>query len=108
MGLKRPNYLHEPNVPERLAYHLPDLKPIVALRDPIECAISAYFHQMRQNFAPVRNESTGLRAILHGEWDETYPRTSQIVEYGFYYEQLTRYLQHFDQDQFFVPTYQSD
>ncbi|MCS3824361.1 sulfotransferase [Salinibacter ruber] len=36
VGLKRPSYLHEPNVPERLAHHLPDLKLIVALRDPIE------------------------------------------------------------------------
>lgn len=49
----------------------------------------------------------GLRAILHGNWDETYPRTSQIIEYGSYYEQLDRYRRHFDQDQFFVTTYQS-
>ncbi len=107
VGLKRPSYLHEPEVPERLAHHLPDLKLIVALRDPIERAISAYFHQMRQSFAPVRDVNTGLRAILHGEWDETYARTSQIIEYGFYYEQLDRYLRHFDQDQFFLTTYRS-
>ncbi|MCS3672420.1 hypothetical protein GGQ21_003090 [Salinibacter ruber] len=107
VGLKRPSYLHGPNVPERLAHHLPDLKLIVVLRDPIERAISAYFHQMRHSFAPVRDVNTGLRAILHGGWEETYPRTRQIIEYGFYYEQLTRYLQHFDQYQFFVTTYQS-
>jgi hypothetical protein len=107
VGLKRPSYLHEPDVPPRLAEHLPDLKHIVALRDPIERAISAYFHQMRHSFAPVRDVSTGLRAILRGEWKEEYPRTTQIVDYGAYHHQLSRYLRYYDPDRVFVTTYRS-
>lgn len=107
VGLKRPSYLHEPDVPKRLAHHLPDLKLIVALRDPIDRAVSAYFHQMRHSFAPVRNVNVGIRSILQGDWDDEWPRTSQIIDYGFYYRQLNRYLNHFGHDQFFVTTYQS-
>jgi len=107
VGLKRPSYLHEPAVAPRLAEHLPDLKLIVALRDPIERAISAYFHQMRHSFAPVRDVNAGLQAILRGEWDQEYPRTSQIINYGQYHSQLSRYLQHYDSDRFFLTTYRS-
>jgi hypothetical protein len=107
VGLKRPSYLHEPAVAPRLANHLPGLKLVVSLRDPIERAISAYFHQMRQGFAPVRDVNAGLRAILRGEWKEEYPRTTQIIDYGSYHSQLSRYLQHYDPDRFFVTTYQS-
>ena len=92
VGLKRPNYLHEPAVAPRLAEHLPDLKLVVALRDPIEQAISAYFHQMRHGFALVEDMNAGLRAILRGEWREEYPRTTQIIDYGAYHTQLSLYL----------------
>lgn len=107
VGLKRPNYLHEPDVPERLAHHLPELSLIVVLRAPIDRAVSAYFHQMRHGFAPVRDVDTGLRAILEGDWEEKYPRTSQIIDYGCYYRQLGRYLCHFNRDQLFVTTFRS-
>jgi hypothetical protein len=107
VGLKRPSYLHEPAVAPRLAKHLPDLKLVVALRDPIERAISAYFHQMRHSFAAVKDVNVGLQAILRGEWKKEYPRTSQIIDYGAYHSQLSRYLQHYDPDRFFATTYRS-
>lgn len=42
VGLKRPNYLHKPECPERIHRHIPSARLIVILRDPIERAISAY------------------------------------------------------------------
>jgi len=66
IGLKRPNYLHQADVPTRLYRHLPHAKLIVVLRDPIHRAISAYFHQVRHGFAPAKEINTGLLAILDG------------------------------------------
>ncbi len=105
VGFKRPNYLHEAVVPERLANHLPGIKLIVSLRDPIERAVSAYFHQVRHNFAPLVEVNKGINEILTGRWSEEYPRTSQIIEYGRYHEQIHRYLKYFDQEDFFLTTY---
>jgi hypothetical protein len=105
VGMKRPSYLHEPAVPARLAKHLPEIKLIVVLRDPVERAVSAYFHQMRQGFAPVVDVNRGLTEILNGNWEEAYPRTSQIIDYGEYHRQLSRYLKFYNRDAFFLTTY---
>jgi len=107
IGLKRPSYLHEPAVPERLAEHLPEIRLIVSLRDPINRAISAYFHQVRQNFAPLVDVNQGLEKILKGRWSEKYPRTSQIIEYGKYYQQIERYLKYFDRESLYLTTYRA-
>jgi hypothetical protein len=105
LGLKRPSYLHEPEVPERLFTHLPDIKLIVILRDPVERAVSAYFHQVRQNFAPLVEVNRGLANILEDRWADLYPRTSQVIEYGMYYRQIERYLNYFDKKNLYITTY---
>src|SRR5690606_17419350 len=47
IGVKRPNLLGHPECPERLRRHMPDLKIVVTLRNPIERAVSGYFHYMK-------------------------------------------------------------
>jgi len=107
IGLKRPNYLHEPDVPARLAKHLPDLRLIAILRDPVRRAVSAYYHYVRQGFAPAVDINRGLPAILDGRWKSQYPRTTQIVDYGNYGTQVERYADYFGRDQLFLTTHRS-
>jgi hypothetical protein len=107
IGLKRPNYLHEPDVPARLANHLPDLRLIAILRDPVCRAISAYYHCVRQGFAPAVDINKGLPAILDGRWKNQYPLTAQIVDYGKYGTQVQRYAEYFGRDQLFLTTHRS-
>jgi hypothetical protein len=45
-GEASPLYLADPEVPERLDRLLPDARLIVLLRDPVERAISHYFHEV--------------------------------------------------------------
>src|SRR3954453_11545774 len=47
LGFKRPNYLCKPEVPARLAKDLPDALLLSVLRKPLDRAISAYFHYIR-------------------------------------------------------------
>ena len=101
-GIHRPNYLHKPECPPRLHRHFPAARLIVVLRDPVERAVSAYFHQVRYGFLPQRPLQVGLPAIASGRLHARYPRSREVVEFGFYHRHLSRYLQLFPREQLLV------
>ena len=51
-----PYYLFHPEVPKRVHALLPKARLIVLLRDPVERALSQYFHSRRLGFEPLRLE----------------------------------------------------
>jgi hypothetical protein len=104
-GIKRPGYLARPECPERIHQHIPDAKLVAILRNPIERAISAYFHLMKCGFIPVRPLEEGLTNIVNGEYKRDYPKSDEIVEFGFYYQHLTRYLNFFEKSQMLILTF---
>ena len=61
LGIKRPSYIGKPEVPKRIEYHLPDAKLIAVLRNPIDRAVSAYFHYINNGFIPCINLEKGAR-----------------------------------------------
>ncbi|MBX6322042.1 MAG: sulfotransferase [Rhodospirillaceae bacterium] len=100
-GLKRPAYLHIPECTARIAAALPDAKLIVILRNPVDRAVSAYFHYMRHRSIPLAPLETGLQRILDAS-PAAGPRAREILEFGLYGKHLGRYFQHFDRRQFFI------
>jgi len=102
VGIKRPNYLAFPFVAERIKALMPEAKIIAILRNPIERAISAYFLNVMHGFVPAVPIERGLRAILDGRWTKAYPRSSEIIEFGYYGRQLRHYLTLFEADKFLV------
>ncbi|MEM0913125.1 MAG: sulfotransferase [Planctomycetota bacterium] len=48
-GEATPNYLFDPGACERIAEHLPGVRAIAILRDPVERAWSHYWHQVRRD-----------------------------------------------------------
>ncbi len=95
------NYLYSPTAPERIHEHLPDVQLIAVLRNPIERAYSHYLHLLSAGREPLRDFDAALEAEEDRrqkgwEWSWHYTRM------GFYHEQLTRYLEHFDRDQLAV------
>jgi hypothetical protein len=90
-GIKRPSYLARPEVPARIHAHLPAAKLVAVLRNPVDRAVSAYFHYMRNGFLPLQDVNQGLRSFLEGEIPEKYPAARDILEYGLYATQLRRY-----------------
>lgn len=101
-GIHRPNYLHKPECPARLRRHFPAARLIVVLRDPVERAVSAYFHQVRYGFLPQRSLRAGLPAIASGLLYARYPRSEEVLDFGFYHRHLSRYLQLFPREQILV------
>jgi hypothetical protein len=95
------NYLYSDTAPRRIREHLPDVQLIAVLRNPIERAYSHYLHLLSSDREPLRDFAAALDAEAERrqkgwEWSWHYTRM------GFYHEQLTRYLEHFDRDQLAV------
>lgn len=105
VGFKRPNYLAKPECPRRLHAHFPDAKLIAVLRNPIDRAVSAYFHYMQNGFIPIEPLNDGMRSVIDKVHADEYPAGRDIVEYGFYAKQLQRYLADFTSDQLLVAFY---
>ncbi len=83
-------------VPARIHAHLPDVRLILSLRDPVQRAVSAYNHfVLRGNLSP----QTPLRDC----WDERGIRSA-----GRYDLQLAKWLEHYDLSQFEVVIYEED
>lgn len=104
-GIKRPSYLGQPEVPERIASHYPDIKLIAILREPLSRAISAYFHLMKMGLIPIRPVEVGLACILEGKYGDDYPAAKSVLTYGLYHQHLTRYFEHFQRQQIEVLIY---
>jgi hypothetical protein len=101
VGVKRPNLLGHPECPERLKRHMPDLKIIAILRQPIDRAISGYFHYMKTGLIPIEPVETGLRKILAGQYPDN-PRAQEVLEFGLYGKHLAHYGEFFPRENFHV------
>ncbi len=100
--MKRANYLASPECPQRICQDLPDVGLIAVLRDPIERAVSAYFHFMTSGFIPIQPLGLGMRQILDEKLHTKYPAAKFILDYGLYAKHLRRYLEHFDRDRLLI------
>jgi hypothetical protein len=103
-GEATPYYLFHPHASERISHHLPSAKLIVILRNPVERAISHYFHESRRK---PQIETLSLVDALSVEDERVQPEIermrsdpayqSQVHQHfsyksrGLYYDQLLRY-----------------
>ena len=105
-----PRYMLHPTAPERIASALPDVRLIVLLRDPVERAISHYFHEKKRGREPLgllealdaETERIGLRddgsyPIDREEWI----RASYVLR-GMYADQVERLFASIDPDRILV------
>lgn len=102
IGIKRPNYLCEPECSARIYKHIPNVKLIVVLRNPVDRAISSYFHLMRQGFIPIRPLNEGMGYIVKNIDANNSGKDAMVLKYGLYYKALKRYFDLFDRSQLFI------
>lgn len=97
VGVKRPNLLGLPEVPQRLQQHMPNLKLVVVLRHPVQRAVSGYFHYMKTGFLPLLPIEEGMPRLLSRELQDSdlYPRAGDVLEFGLYHKHLTHYQKFF-------------
>jgi len=100
-GLRRPDYLASSKIALRIKRHLQDPKFIVVLRNPLDRAISSYYHYMRYGIIPVKNPNH-IWKILNGEFDRNIKAYENILDYGLYYKHLNNYFEIFERDRFLI------
>ena len=86
-----------PGSAERVAAAYPDLQLIACLRDPVERAVSAYFHQIK----------AGRVAPSVSLLDAARERPG-IIDFGRYATQLVAWLEHYPLERFLVLVYEED
>jgi hypothetical protein len=101
-GIKRPDYLGRPEVPARIARHLPWARLFAVLRDPVPRAVSSYYHYVRHGFVPLMPLDEAFSRLLDGTIIADYPRSREILTYGLYGRHLERYLRYFDRSRLLV------
>lgn len=76
--------------------HVPDAKLVVSLRNPVERAVSSYYHAVRHGkFSP------GIGILEAGGREG-------ILAMGFYHQQLTNWMEVFPRDRFRILIYEED
>lgn len=97
-----PLYIFNPLVPQRIFELIPEVKLIAVLRNPVERAISHYFHEKRKGFESLpimqafRVEEERLKPVI----DKQDYKNNIFIHHsykrrGLYHEQLKRYLNYF-------------
>jgi len=110
-GEASPYYLFHPLVPERVFKHLPKIKIIVLLRNPVDRAYSQYNHQRKLGNEPIQsfeeaiiNEELRIseeeEKLKLGILKESHAfRRYSYIKRGLYSVQIERWLQYFTMSQ---------
>jgi hypothetical protein len=112
-GEASPYYLFHPQVPARVAEHLPQVKLIALLRDPVGRAYSHYQHEAARGFEtlsfeeaieaePARLAGEEERMLAEPLYHSFAHQHHSYLARGRYAEQLERWLARFDERQLLV------
>jgi hypothetical protein len=97
IGEKTAAYLCDPQAPELIHQYLPDVRMIAILRNPVE---RAYSHYLR-----IAGQLPLGMSLLEACFSER-GRKNFLLESGFYYEHIMRYLELFDRSRFLFLIYE--
>lgn len=120
IGEASPLYLYSPKAPERIHYYIPNVKVIAILRHPVDRAYSAYLWLLGQvvdnwelgsesELGQGRERILDFTKALLAEEERIQQNWEWIWHYksmGFYYTQLKRYFDRFEQDKIRVYLYE--
>lgn len=105
IGEASPSYLYIPKAVERIQHYIPDAKLIAILRNPVDRAYSNFMHCLRDGCEPLTDFEQALqaeKARISDNWGAMWHYTQK----GFYYTQLRRFFDRFDQEQIRVYLYE--
>lgn len=91
-------YLYSPRAVERIRHYVPAMKLIAILRNPVERAYSHFFANVMRGREPLTDFAEALRAEEERNLSNWGPRC-HYKQRSFYYAQLRRYLDVFDESQ---------
>lgn len=103
IGIKRPNYLCTPECAPRLAKHLPQARLISILRNPVDRAVSQYYHLVRSGRLPVAPPDEVFTRYLAGSFDAPFVER-MVLEFGLYAKGIANFRRVFSDEQMLILT----
>lgn len=104
-GEASPLYLFSPKAPERIHRHIPRVRMVVVLRNPVDQAFSHYLYAVKQRIEPLEDFTEALEAEemrLAAGWQPLFGYS----RFPCYAKQLSRYFSLFDREQILIRTYE--
>lgn len=111
-GEATPYYLFDPRIPRRVHRHLPDVKLIAVLRDPVDRAVSHYWMEYERGAETMSLEAalaaeglrlrSSLERLARGEPPSDEYAVVSYVARGMYADQLERWLEWYPRSQLLV------
>lgn len=104
-GEASPLYLYAKRAPARIRHHIPEVRMVVILRNPIEQAFSHFLYATKQSIEPEVDFTKALQLEderLAAGWQPLFGYSS----FPQYATQLARYFDLFPRDQFLIRTYE--
>ena len=98
IGESSPTYLYTPGTAENIKSHIPNVKLLAILRNPVDRAYSAYTHALREWKEPAKSFEEGL-ALETQRINAGWGMLWHYVNAGHYHKQLLRYYQCFKASQ---------
>ena len=97
-GEASPAYIYNKNCATLIKKHLPEVKIIAILRQPVKRAYSNYLHAKRADREPI-NSFIGAINSEEGRIEKNWSTLYHYKEKGFYFRQLSRYFKEFKKEQ---------
>jgi len=98
LGEASPAYIYNKNCATLIKEHLPEVKIIAILRQPVKRAYSNYLHAKRAGREPINSFIDAINSEeerIEKNWSPLY----HYKEKGFYFRQLSRYFKEFKKEQ---------
>ncbi|MDJ0556593.1 MAG: tetratricopeptide repeat protein [Microcoleaceae cyanobacterium MO_207.B10] len=86
-GEASPSYFDSPNTPARLFHFFPKIKLILLLRNPVDRAISNYYHEVRSN-----PESMSVEEVISSKLEKLIKVSSSLVQQQDYWSYQGDYI----------------
>ena len=105
IGEASPSYLHTPKAAKRIKFYIPDAKLIAILRHPAERAYSAFMGEYLSSVEkklPYISDFSEALALEEKFIQEKWSPIFYYQKLGFYYEQISYYLQFFEPHQLHI------
>jgi hypothetical protein len=97
IGEASPFYSYAPGVPQQIKTHIPDVKLILIVRNPIERAYSTYLKNRREGTETRSFEDALAQEIQNPS--KVVCSENYYIRAGMYFEHIIRYRNHFDKSQ---------
>ncbi len=98
-------YLYSEDAAKNIFAHVPNMKMIAILRNPVDLAYSAYLHMKREGREPCSSFEEAL-AQEQTRIDQNWGPLWHLTRQGFYAQQLKRYYQYFPEEQIKIFLYE--